>query len=286
MASDADSAALGSAVATSDARSVNDEAGFSSEGKHVVDSATCMIQSENSIADADGSERLERDSEYYFDDQLITFAVERKLFRVHRYFLVRDSEFFRDLFSIPSPPGEIVEGTSDDRPIRLEGVKIDEFRCLLRFFYDSTYGCSIITLEDWISLLSISTRYIFTKIRDLAVLRISTQSAVTPIQKITLAHQFDIPQWIPPALVDLCKRQEPIDDEEAECLGIRTVVKIAQARELARDRRYVTWTPRAYHPYDRVYSYNDRGILDVVSELWPEYKTHIPDPPPVLLGMR
>ena len=62
--------------------------------------------------------------------------VERRLFRVHRHFLTRDSEFFRGLFACPVPPGEDAEGQTDTRPILLPGVTQHEFRCLLRFFYD------------------------------------------------------------------------------------------------------------------------------------------------------
>ena len=96
------------------------------------------------------------DAEYYFDDELSVFMVrpqrrdgvpasaltrralqvEQKLFRVHRHYLARDSEFFRGLFACPAPPGEDVEGRTDDKPIVLYGVTAHEFRCLLRFFYD------------------------------------------------------------------------------------------------------------------------------------------------------
>lgn len=107
------------------------------------------------------------DAEYYFADGMIIFLVslagfhipygfihslslqvEDRLFRIHQFFLARDSEFFRGLFACPPPPGEDVEGGSDEKAIRLEGVTVEEFRCLLRFFYDrfvfpwsSAIGC-------------------------------------------------------------------------------------------------------------------------------------------------
>ncbi|CAL1710181.1 unnamed protein product [Somion occarium] len=211
-----------------------------------------------------------RDSQYYFDDGLTVFAVENHLFRVHRYFLTRDSEFFRGLFTCPPPPGEVAEGQSDEKPIILEGVKESEFRCLMRFFYDGMYTPAVVSLDDWIALLSISTRYVFDRIREMAIQEISTK-VLDPIKKIILANKYDIPQWLPPAFVDLCKRPESLSESEAETLGLKTIVRVARARESVRDKGYVTWTPRSYFPHDRVYSFNERGVLSVINEVWPEY---------------
>ncbi len=49
--------------------------------------------------------------------------------------LEEESEVFSKMFTLPPPPGEEVEGQSDDKPIRLEGVKKEEFRSLLRLLY-------------------------------------------------------------------------------------------------------------------------------------------------------
>ncbi|KAI0694139.1 hypothetical protein BC835DRAFT_1415524 [Cytidiella melzeri] len=199
-----------------------------------------------------------RDSAFYFDDDLVVFLVERRLFKVHKYFLVRDSEFFRGLFACPTPPGHDPEGSCDSKPITLHDVTEHEFRCLLRFFYESMYQPPIDCLHDWIALLSISTRYVFDKTRDLAITEISKQLA-DPVQKITLANKYNIPQWLPPAFLELCKRDEPIADAEAETLGLFAVVRIARARELARERRCLT-----------AYSYDEKGVMAVIGIVWPE----------------
>lgn len=131
------------------------------------------------------------------------------------------------------------------------------------------YGPSISILEDWVALLSISTRYIFDKIRDLAITQIST-IVLDPVKKIDLADKFTIPQWLPGAYVDLCKRPEPLTDSEAETLGLRTVVRVAKAREAVREKKFVYATARSYYPYDKIYSFNENGVLDVVHDVWPE----------------
>ena len=70
--------------------------------------------------------------------------MEEQTYKIHRYFLTRESEFFKDLFSLPPPPAEepeSVEG-SDNNPIKVSGTPTNEFENLLRFFYFG-YGCVI-----------------------------------------------------------------------------------------------------------------------------------------------
>ena len=91
-----------------------------------------------------------------------------------------------------------------------------------------------------------------------------------PVRKIALANQYNIPQWLPLAILELCKRVTPLEDLEAEALGLRSVVRIARARELARDRGFITATQRNFYPHDRIYSYDDRGIMVIIRDVWPE----------------
>ena len=61
------------------------------------------------------------------------------MFRVHRYFLERDSTFFRDFFQRTLVPGSSV-GKTDDTAVRLQEVSRREFECLLHFLYHG-YVC-------------------------------------------------------------------------------------------------------------------------------------------------
>lgn len=131
------------------------------------------------------------------------------------------------------------------------------------------YRPAISTLDDWIALLSIATRYVFDHARALAIAELS-QRMLEPVRKIALAHTYHVPQWLPAAFGELIRRPEPLTDAEADALGLRTVVRVARARELARDRGYVTTALRSYFPYDKIYSFNDKGIMQVFNNVWPE----------------
>ena len=63
--------------------------------------------------------------------------MEDTVFHVDRRGFLRDSEFFRELFDLPVPKKEStpVEGSALECPIRVEGVKKDDFKLLLRVMY-------------------------------------------------------------------------------------------------------------------------------------------------------
>ena len=53
----------------------------------------------------------------------------------------------------------------------------------------------------------------------------------TPIDKIVLAREFGLGEtWLLPAFVALCRSSEPLEYEDAERLGLRTVVEIGRIK--------------------------------------------------------
>jgi len=67
--------------------------------------------------------------------------VGKHLFKVHQYLLEgSESSVFRTLFTLPPPNGSQsaeleVEGTTDSRPIELNGVQVVQFEALMRILY-------------------------------------------------------------------------------------------------------------------------------------------------------
>jgi hypothetical protein len=59
--------------------------------------------------------------------------VERRLFRVHRYFLERESPCFKRTFL--APLAQKSRNPFDNSPIELPDVSIEEFKSLLDFIY-------------------------------------------------------------------------------------------------------------------------------------------------------
>ena len=62
--------------------------------------------------------------------------MENTLFRVHRFFLRRDSAYFRDKLPHPPSPGNLTKGSSDGNPLDLEDALEVDFERLLRVYYN------------------------------------------------------------------------------------------------------------------------------------------------------
>ncbi|KZV64891.1 hypothetical protein PENSPDRAFT_756904 [Peniophora sp. CONT] len=61
-------------------------------------------------------------------DDMIVCKAENTLFRLPRSALIDVAQLFADMFAIPFPPGEDVDGKSDERPIVLHGLTAQGFR--------------------------------------------------------------------------------------------------------------------------------------------------------------
>ncbi len=62
--------------------------------------------------------------------------MEDTLFRIHRYFLRRDSAHFRAKLPHPPSPGDSLKGSSDSDPLILEDVLKVDFERFLWVFYN------------------------------------------------------------------------------------------------------------------------------------------------------
>lgn len=61
------------------------------------------------------------------------------MFKVPREPFEKESAIFCDMFALPQGDGEIVEGLSDEVPIRLYGVNKEDFEQLLKAFLQTTW---------------------------------------------------------------------------------------------------------------------------------------------------
>ncbi|KAL0564034.1 hypothetical protein V5O48_018022 [Marasmius crinis-equi] len=183
--------------------------------------------------------------------------VENHLYKVHRSIVRRESVVFESMFSIP-PPEAGQEGQSDSTPIVLEGTTSREFEALLDYFYrgprfdrepesspaptssdqaQTSRSEGPAVLQDYVDLLSIASRFECTNARRHAIKGIDALQP-SAIDRVAFADQFDVPQWLLPAYVDLCKRNEPLKEAEAMRIGFQKTCLIAKAREIIRSSEH------------------------------------------------
>jgi len=151
---------------------------------------------------------------------------DQVLFRVHRYLLDRESDVFRSY-----PAG------SDENPVPLQDVTSEEFATLLKYFYNGMHGDPPESRDEWMTLLSLSTLFKMPRIRNRAIKEIELfNPPLDPVSTIALAipDKHDIQEWLKPAYVELCRRDDPISEHDAEKLGLKITVGLFHARERSR----------------------------------------------------
>ncbi|KAG6830383.1 hypothetical protein H0H92_001020 [Tricholoma furcatifolium] len=158
------------------------------------------------------------------------------------------------MFSSP-PTSDGAEGRDDEHPIKLPDTK-NEFERLLNYFYhqgidnpaddrDATERyridpCAGLIYRykptpDWMSLLFIADRYMFTTVRARAIREIESQDHGDYIMDIgkglDLAMKYDIQKWKISIFKELCRRQDRISLDEANSMGMDNFVLLAGMRE-------------------------------------------------------
>jgi len=161
------------------------------------------------------------------------------------------------MFALPQPDNEAgttpKEGTTDDTAITIPEVTCKEFESLLDFFYyrfvlpyrvhiwlsprylrESTKE-ETRSIDQWVSLLSISTRFQLDRIRRRAISEIEAHHPqLHAVDRVVLAVKHSVDPWLIPAYCDICERTEPLTDQEAEKLGAVATARLARTRELLR----------------------------------------------------
>ncbi|KAH6867901.1 hypothetical protein BKA70DRAFT_1492308 [Coprinopsis sp. MPI-PUGE-AT-0042] len=133
---------------------------------------------------------MQKHSLYFWDS--IMFKVEGIIFQLPKYRFVEESEAFM----------EMVAKGGGDGPIDLD-VALVEFESFLKVFlprasamYDDKPG---LTLEEWISVLKLSTLWLFNDLRELAISNLSWPwlcPISDPIDLICLAKEYRVQGWL------------------------------------------------------------------------------------------
>jgi hypothetical protein len=90
------------------------------------------------------------------------------------------------------------------------------------------------TLDQWVSILRVSTLYELAQVRECAIREIDAERherELDPVSKIELAQECDVPAWLPRAYEALCQRERGLDEGEAIRLGVVITNRLWAARE-------------------------------------------------------
>jgi hypothetical protein len=93
------------------------------------------------------------------------------------------------------------------------------------------------TLDQWISILHVSSLYKLMRVRARAIREIDDdrhKAELDPVRRIVLANEYEVSAWREPAYEALCQREWGPTYDEAEMLGLSFTNKLWQAREAMR----------------------------------------------------
>lgn len=87
-------------------------------------------------------------------------------------------------------------------------------------------------MDDWVSILKLSTRYQIEDVRSLAVARLHALP-LDPVRKIAIWEDYHLDSaHLTSSYVALCQRKEPLTLPMTMALGLKTFTKIAAARDV------------------------------------------------------
>jgi hypothetical protein len=164
------------------------------------------------------------------------------------------------MFALPVGEGVDVDGSSDERPLRLEGYLAEDFRQFLRVLVPlcvlfltivmclrpiSTqrlvrqHRLPSLTGNQWISVLKLATAWSFRDIRKTAITQLATYAQDDPILRFIVSKQYKIRKWLVPAVNALAqrpKRLDSVDFRRLQVLGdtdtvVDLMLKIGGVRE-------------------------------------------------------
>ncbi|KZV92458.1 hypothetical protein EXIGLDRAFT_836457 [Exidia glandulosa HHB12029] len=131
--------------------------------------------------------------DWWFEDGNVVIQAGDRLFKLHMSNLARESDFFKDLSSLPPPTGEAAEGT-EKSPLLLHEVEADVFADLLHVLYlrwGQPLTQSTAQLEK---VLRAAHRYQFTRVCDIATPQIKGTLETLPELELAIACGSD--EWI------------------------------------------------------------------------------------------
>ncbi|TDL13800.1 hypothetical protein BD410DRAFT_698795, partial [Rickenella mellea] len=158
-----------------------------------------------------------RDEMYYIPS--LVFLVEDYLFKVPRpYFEL--SGVFTDAFKLPSGD-HVVDGTSDEVPLRLDGIKACDFRALLKVLIPLPQIDKAkikLTINEWLGVLYLADMWNFKASRRLSIDKLG-KLPMDAVERILLGRKYNITEWLMAAHLHLARRQRFLTVLEAEELG-------------------------------------------------------------------
>jgi hypothetical protein len=123
--------------------------------------------------------------------------------------------------------------------------------------------------EDWTAVLKVSCLFDFKSMRSLAIDRL--YPITTPVDKIVLARDYGMNEWLHNAYSDVCTASSLPTQEDSISLGFDTYRMVAEAREALRPFKATTRRTSLPSVIQRVFSLSHSEVaVELIPESMPE----------------
>ncbi|KAK0212365.1 hypothetical protein DFS33DRAFT_1492124 [Desarmillaria ectypa] len=170
-----------------------------------------------------------RNSSFYWE--LITFLVEDQLFKVTRHMFEESSEVFSTILSLPQGSSSPVDGSDDEHPLVLQGVKGADFENLLKVMvHAGRQSAPKLSHNEWLSALKLATMWGMTTVRRMAINEITQLNSMTDVDQVIFGREHAVVDWVISGYQALTKRKTVISMQDASRLSLSTCLKVWQVQ--------------------------------------------------------
>ncbi|KAG8914526.1 hypothetical protein FRC01_004025 [Tulasnella sp. 417] len=139
------------------------------------------------------------------------------------------SEFFREMLS-SDEIGSQDEGTKE-KPIVLEAITVSQVTSFCRVASSRRYDTPPeMTLKEWSEAFQIASLWRFEQLRAY-ILKNMDSLAQDPFDRIQVANECGLTEWLHPAYAKLCARDNSFSVEEGRRIGFERFAALVKIRE-------------------------------------------------------
>ncbi|CAE7096700.1 unnamed protein product [Rhizoctonia solani] len=201
--------------------------------------------------------------EFTYEDGNIEVKTLDHLFWVHE-FLLKKFTAFRESITRAREKGLMSTANTSRLRIKVNshsGNIVGAFRVLYASVFPGpqAHQFNSATLTK---ALRVATLYGCLDIREYAISELEKRFTFLPIVRIRMSDEFKLPAWEKSALIELCRRIEPITGEEANVLGVDRLAAISRIREAEQRRKFVELVEKSVGCYGLLVDKKGRLIED------------------------
>ncbi|VDC03779.1 unnamed protein product [Peniophora sp. CBMAI 1063] len=193
-----------------------------SESDAISSSSVASDAEQPSRVSTSGASDEVKHSRFYYEDGSLSVMVKGTLFRVHGSVFASLSPFWAQKLQSRSDSSDAIHEINDKTA--------NDLASFLSVVYPRNFTRhEVETAAEWSAVLRFATMWQFDAVQQLSIQQLDR--CVQPVDRLVLAREFYITDWLPRAFASLIMREQPLTWDEMRVLDLKDVAQITTARE-------------------------------------------------------